>query len=88
MTPICFPQQNVVFTKPEGWTDDQCGQLSVHVAKADLGNGVVVQSNISCWEPSEEELQEIIRTRRVWISVISNGQPPISVMGITPFTES
>lgn len=35
---------------------------------------------VSCWELTDEELAEIVRTRRVFISVFSgNTQPPVYV---------
>lgn len=40
-------------------------------------NGTCV---VSCWEVSEKELEEIVRTRRVWVSVFSGlTSPPICV---------
>lgn len=37
---------------------------------------------ISCWELSEEELAEILRTKRIYLSVFSGiTQPPVFVGG-------
>lgn len=43
---------------------------------------------VSCWEPSEEELAEIIRTKRVFIGVVASAayptQPPFFCTGVDP----
>jgi hypothetical protein len=65
-----------------------CGDLPYVVAKDPATPGPVVL--VSCWEPSEEELAEIIRTKKVFIGVMANPtyrtQPPVYVMGVDPFT--
>ncbi len=44
---------------------------------------------ISCWEPSVEELAELIKNKKVYIGVMCNvstpTQPPISLMAFNPF---
>ncbi len=37
---------------------------------------------------SDEELAEVIKTKRVWVIVCtSNAPPPIMALGVTPFKE-
>lgn len=36
--------------------------------------------SVSCWELSDEEIEEIVRTRRVFISILSGRtQPPVFI---------
>lgn len=45
---------------------------------------------VSCWEPTVEELAEIIKNKKIYISVMCNlqrpTQPPIAAMAFNPFT--
>lgn len=45
-----------------------------------------VTAVISCWEVSEAELAEIIRTRRVWLYVMGQSMPPATIEADDPFT--
>jgi hypothetical protein len=40
---------------------------------------------VSVWEVSDEELAEIIRTRRVYLSTMGAGMLPVSVLAFDPF---
>jgi hypothetical protein len=44
---------------------------------------------ISCWEPTVEELAELIKNKKVYIGVMCNvttpTQPPVSLMAFNPF---
>lgn len=50
-----------------------------------LGVGFVV----SCWEPSEDELAELITNKKIYLTVMCNiqapTQPPICAMSFNPF---
>jgi hypothetical protein len=41
--------------------------------------------HISEWMLSEEELAEVIRTKKIFVSIMGVGMMPISVMGTNPF---
>jgi hypothetical protein len=47
-----------------------------------------VAAVLSCWEPSQEEIDEIVRTRRVWVACMAPltrpTMPPIWVIGTDP----
>jgi hypothetical protein len=58
--PINFEGSNRLFTAPEG--RDDVGTLPTFC------NGACI---VSAWEPTDDELAEIIRTRRVFLSVFS-----------------
>ncbi len=59
MKPVEFKGQNVVFAK------DQPEYLPLPALR--LPDGEV----ITCWEFSEEELQEVIRTKRIYFSQLT-----------------
>ena len=59
-------------------TEEECGDLPI----CRVQDGRI----ISCWELTDDELMEILQTKRVWLSVWSGAtQPPVCVQGETPF---
>lgn len=79
MKPIEFKEQNKVLGKPESMTDEECSSLPV------FSNGAEC---ISCWQFTEEEIQKLIETKRIWIGIVSGQtQPPIFLSVDTPFEE-
>ncbi len=75
--PTEFPEQNMVFTKPENMTDDECVSLPAYKDENQV---------ISCWQLNEQELKAVTETGRVYLSVLAGGnQPPVAVMGESPF---
>ena len=73
MTPINFPESNVVLHKPD-LMDEECGPLPIFQNDKHC---------ISCWKPTWRERVSIIFHGRVWLSVRSVGgtQPPVSLRG-------
>lgn len=71
MIPVEFREQNYVYG------ENQEGVLPLPVLRDQEGQVV------SCWELSEEELQEIIRTKKLWVCVHTYNAPlqPIAVFG-------
>lgn len=39
---------------------------------------------ISCWELTDEEVEELKRTKRIWLTIHGN-HPPVDVCGRYPF---
>lgn len=77
MKPISFPEQTSILQKPESMTDEECGSLPIY------SNGVEC---ISLWELDEDELQQIIETKQVWLRVVSGTtQPPVLLQVEVPF---
>lgn len=77
MKPVKFPEMNLVLKAPEGM-EEVVFDLPVH--RSDDPALVV-----SCWELEEGDLAEIVRTGRVWLSVLGTTQPPLCVMARPPF---
>lgn len=87
--PASFDQSNHVFGKPPDLTDDQCGPLSVWVGDTQNENGDLLPTIISCHKLTAAELQEVKRTGRIWVGVLSNlTMQPIWVSGHNPFNQT
>jgi hypothetical protein len=80
MKPINFKQQTNVLQKPENMTDEECAPLPAAVIS--LNTGPII---ISCWEPSIEELEEINKNKKVWLTLFTISHPPVDVSGFNPF---
>ncbi len=78
--PTSFDESNNVLGNPPGL---DCEPLSV--CNTMQGELPVV---VSCWKLTEQELEEIIRTKRVWLGVIGHTMPPAWITGNKPFEET
>lgn len=65
MKPVEFPEQNVIFAK------DQPEYLPLPAYKENGPQGQV----ISCWELTEDELEEIRRTGKIWLMTMTFNNP-------------
>ncbi len=81
MTPTSFKETNLVFTKPESMTDEECSLLPVCVTQYPDGTDVI----ISKWKLSDEELEQVMKEKCVWLHVIGKGTPPVSLETNNPF---
>jgi hypothetical protein len=81
MIPTSFEESNHVLDKPPGMTYNECQALSVWRG-FDEGNQPVV---ISCWKVTQEELEEIQQTGRVWLRISGQTMPPTLLQGTNPF---
>lgn len=72
--PVDFPEANFTFQAPDGMPD--CGTM-----RAFVHNGGIVH----CWEFSEKDIEILQNTKRVWVSLISTSQPPMSLSVEMPF---
>lgn len=81
MIAASFDESNTVLGKPKDMNDGECSCLSVLRTKTMSGIPVVV----SCWKLTQEELEEITRTGRVWLTVIGETMPPVALDGNRPF---
>lgn len=81
MEPTDFKESNCVLDKPLSMTRDECEALNVF--KGASANGVPV--NISCWKFTKEDMEEIAKTGRLWITVFGKDMPPICPHTEHPF---
>jgi hypothetical protein len=63
---VLFAEANAVFGPAPG---DEGGVVALPVA---MGAGVL----ISCWAFTDAEIEEIVRTRRAWLSLATTYRPP------------
>lgn len=68
---IDFPEANGVFKAPKG-DEDRISELPVFT------NGKYI---VSCWELSYEEIEEVIKTRKVYLGILGQGMPPVIILG-------
>lgn len=76
MKPVEFPEANARLTPPSCLTEAECGKLPVY------RDG---QYCISCWELSSDDLMEILQTKRVWLWVMGETQPPVLLTASKPW---
>jgi hypothetical protein len=81
--PTTFPEANFTFKKPPDMAEEDCGDLHVYKTVTSLSMGSV-PCILSCWEISEEDLKEIIKTKRIWLGILGNGMPPVWLDGFKP----
>lgn len=74
MTGVEFKDQNFVFGKPGDMTDEECSSLPVK--KTTNGNFPAIES---VWEFSDEELQIMMKSKRIRLGIIGHGIPPIYI---------
>lgn len=84
MNPTNFDESNHVIDKPADMDREHCDALCVWQGEVDDGEfkSPVI---ISCWKVTQEELDEINRTGRVWIWHYGNYLQPHSATGTSPF---
>jgi hypothetical protein len=78
MIPSSFTESNTFLDKPVGFFEDQCVPLAVFKDNRQDKLPVV----ISCWKMTREELEEIIRTGRIWLVVCGETMPPVMLSGL------
>ena len=78
--PTSFDESDAVLGRPSEMTDDQCGPLSIKRVEYSDGTPVV----ISCWKLTQEELDEINKTGRVWLGILGVTMPPSWISGTKP----
>ena len=65
MKPIKFDGANVVF----GANQPEYTPLPAQVLPGDYGQ------TITCWELTQEEMEQVKKTGKIWLSVLTFGQP-------------
>lgn len=81
MLPTDFPQANFTFTKPQGFTDEECSDLRVFKG-TDPTNVPVI---ISAWQPSKEDIEAINAGKPIYLQIVGYGMPPVALYTENPF---
>jgi hypothetical protein len=81
MVPASFDECNAILSKPQNMTADECEPLQVLCKQTEAGYPIVV----SCWKLTVEELAEVNRTGRVWLTVFGPTMMPVCLDGKRPF---
>lgn len=85
MQGVKFPQQTTIYGKPAGWKDEDCYGLPVAQAYYFNSEKGSVPCLISCWELTPEELTEVQKTGKIYLSITGTGMPPVCLFAENPF---
>lgn len=83
MKRVEFKQSNFNWNAPVG-QQEAVGTLRAYQG-IEQGTGWPV--SISCWEASQEELNEIIQTKQIWLRIYGPSHPVVSLSGLHPWEE-
>lgn len=70
MNPVYFEDANCVFSGPG------CGDLPALKTENHI---------ISCWKMTEIEKEEFLKTGKIYLSIMGNRQPPVSLYVDRPY---
>lgn len=65
--PVIFNEVNFTFTAPEGLEDEVS---NLYVYKSEI-------ATVSCWELTKEEIKEVTKTGRVYLSIWGRSMFPV-----------
>lgn len=82
MVTSAFDQENIVLNPPSGMEND-CESISAFIGKDVAGKDIT----ISCWKLTKEEVEELLKTGRLWLIVSGNTMPPVALTGKNPWGE-
>lgn len=80
MRPIKVPETNHTFTRPSTMTEDECFDMPVIAGKRDDGYPEIV----SVWELTDEEIEHICKTKRLYHGTLGAGIPPMWISVFQP----
>jgi hypothetical protein len=82
MKAVMFEGANDVIGRPPSTTAEQCDAAIVHRGfDAQMKNWPVLTT---CWEPSEEEKEEFIRTGKIYLRLWCDRPPMMSISAWNP----
>jgi hypothetical protein len=88
MKGVEFSEQTATLGKPAGWKDEDCYGLPVAQTVYENSDNMDVPCLISCWELNDEETAEIIRTKRIYLTITGGIMPPVGLMAENPFPDN
>jgi hypothetical protein len=71
MTPTTHPLCNDILRRPPGMTEEQCGDLPIRREEGRV---------ISFWQPSQEEVELIVKGHPVIFIAAGQTHPPVSLI--------
>lgn len=71
MIPTNFEQSNVVFTPPDGTSEDEVRSVFGYVGKNTAGQDV----SVICWQLEKEEIVHLLETGRVYATTLGKPSP-------------
>lgn len=74
MNPIAFAGSRPI-QRPPNMTDEQCSPLEI-IHGVDAGN---FPYYLSCWQPSAHDIAAFSGGRPVWLKILGDGHPPVSL---------
>jgi hypothetical protein len=88
-TPANFPEANDDLGKPSNMTDDQCVSLPIcrmlaAIPAADSDNHILMAAHFSFWKFSDEEWEEVVKNRGVYVRILAPTNYPMLVTGYMP----
>jgi hypothetical protein len=86
MFAIDFPEKNLVLRKPSEWDGDECYALDVYHGPVFLPGNRSVEGFISCWQMTDEDINELIKNKgKVYLQILYPAHPPVSLYTANPF---
>lgn len=79
MKPSNFKDENSVFTKPSNMGHDECSSLPAKRYDLNIGEGKFYPAIDSVWELTDEELALINKTKKIRLTILGSGMPPVSL---------
>lgn len=75
MSPVHFPESNVILGAPSGLTDTQVASIPAYVGETIGGSVDGMRLVVVAWKPSAEELKDLNEGGEIYLSCLS-GLPP------------
>lgn len=77
MKPIDFEGINTVIGQSQDCYLPLPALIKDHTVEDEEGDPVVIENGnvISCWELTDEEVAQIVKTKKVWLSTLTFGGP-------------
>lgn len=79
MHPSSFDEADAVFGPPQGMSEGEV--FSLCAARIRWGDEIAV---LTCWKPTQAQLDRIRETGRVWLSVMGHSMPPVALTSEKP----
>lgn len=81
MRPIHFPEATTTLAPPNGITEEDCDQLPLQVGEC---SHTTFPMMTSCWELDDADIEDIIKTRKIHLTILHNEHPMVMVSVVNP----